>query len=111
MTVQDISVAEETLDPADWGEARALAHRMVEDAIDHLQGLRERPLWQEMPASVRSGFVAAVPQGPQPLDAIYSEMTANLMPLSDGQQASAVLDVVHGGGKLYRGFGGFSGGD
>lgn len=24
---------EETLDPSDWTEARALAHRMVEDAV------------------------------------------------------------------------------
>jgi hypothetical protein len=35
MSKQDIAGAEKTLDPADWGEARVLAHRMVDDASDH----------------------------------------------------------------------------
>lgn len=107
MTVQDISVAEETLDPADWGEARALAHQMVEDAISHLQGLRERPLWQEMPASVRSGFVAAVPQGPQPLGAIYSEVTANLLPYPMGNKHPRFWMWYMGAGNLTGALGDF----
>jgi aromatic-L-amino-acid decarboxylase len=40
---------EETLDPADWGAFRALAHRMVDDTLDHLASLRDRPAWQPMP--------------------------------------------------------------
>jgi aromatic-L-amino-acid/L-tryptophan decarboxylase len=80
MTLQQTNFAEETLDPADWDATRALAHRMVDDAIDHLHGVRDRPLWQEMPASVRAGFTGPLPQGPQPLDTVYSEITADLMP-------------------------------
>lgn len=33
---------EETLDPSDWTEACELAHRMVEDAVRHLEEVRER---------------------------------------------------------------------
>ena len=84
MTAQDKNLAEETLDPADWTAARVLAHRMVDDAIDHLGGVRDRPLWQKMPASVRAGFAEAVPRGPQPLEAVYSEITAHLMPYPMG---------------------------
>ncbi len=80
MTVQDLTYAEESLDPADWTQARALAHQMVDDAIDHLAGVRDRPLWQEMPAAVRASFAAPVPQGAQPLASVYSEITAHLMP-------------------------------
>jgi aromatic-L-amino-acid/L-tryptophan decarboxylase len=80
MTMQDIFIPEETLDPANWDETRALAHRMVDDAIDQLQGLRDRPLWQEMPAPVRANFASRAPQGAQPLAEVYSEITANLMP-------------------------------
>ncbi len=80
MTMQKTNFAEETLDPADWAATRALAHRMVDDAIDHLDGVRERPLWQEMPASVQAGFAEPLPQGPQPLEHVYSDITASLMP-------------------------------
>ena len=72
--------AEETLDPADWAATRALAHRMVDDAIDHLGGVRDRPLWQAMPDAVRATYATALPHGPQPLAQTYAEITANLMP-------------------------------
>ena len=80
MNAQNTIQAEETLDPADWVETRALAHRMIDDAIDHLQGVRDRPVWQDMPASVRSNFVGPAPKGSQPLEAVYSEITASLLP-------------------------------
>ena len=44
----------ETLDPADWDEFRALAHRMVDDSLDFLASLRENAPWQPMPREVRS---------------------------------------------------------
>ena len=37
---------QETLDPADWDATRTLAHRMVDDAIDRLRDVRDRPVWQ-----------------------------------------------------------------
>ncbi len=78
------NTAEGTLDPADWAGARALAHRMVDDAIDHLRGVRDRPLWQEMPAPLRTSFTGPLPQGPLPLEAVYSEITTHLMPYPMG---------------------------
>ena len=80
MTMRQTNFAEETLDPTDWAATRALAHRMVDDAINHLDAVRERPLWQEMPASVRAGFTEPLPQGPQPLERVYFDITASLMP-------------------------------
>ena len=79
MTIHKADIAEETLDPTDWAGARALAHQMVDDAIDHLDGVRERPVWQDMPPSVRAAFADPLPQGPMPLDAVYSEISTNLM--------------------------------
>lgn len=80
MTTQHQEVAEVTLDPADWASARALAHQMVDDAIDHLGGVRNRPLWQDMPATVRAGFSSALPQAPQPLGEVYAELRSQLLP-------------------------------
>ncbi|MCG6116179.1 MAG: pyridoxal-dependent decarboxylase [Mesorhizobium sp.] len=79
-----ISGAEETLDPIDWSDARALAHRMVDDSIGYLRDVRERPVWQEMPAEVRAAFEGSLPCGPTPLDDVYRQVTENLMPYPMG---------------------------
>ena len=34
-------IIEETLDPENWDEMRALGHRMVEDMMTHLENIRE----------------------------------------------------------------------
>lgn len=84
MTTQETFVTEETLDPTNWTEARALAHQMVDDAIDHLHGVRDRPLWQDMPDPVRARFAGPLPLGPSPAEAVYSEIKADVMPYPMG---------------------------
>ena len=75
---------EKTLDPADWSSLRALAQRIVDDAADHLEGVRERPLWQNPPSDVRAGFAAALPRERQPLETVHDEITRSLMPYPMG---------------------------
>ena len=48
-----MSTVSETLDPDDWDDHRAVAHRMVDDAVDYLRDIRTRPVWQDMPPAVR----------------------------------------------------------
>jgi hypothetical protein len=40
----DPGPAEETLDPPDWASVADLAHRIVDDAVDHVSRVRERPV-------------------------------------------------------------------
>lgn len=68
-----------SLDPEDWSETRAVAHRMVDDAIDHLAGLRQRSVWQPMPDDLRAQFRSGLPDAPMPLAAIYDEMRATVL--------------------------------
>lgn len=84
MTMQQMNSLEVTLDPADWNEARAVAHRIVDDAVDRLQAVRDRPVWRQMPDGVRAAFASPLPQGPQPLDAVYSELASHVMPYPMG---------------------------
>ncbi len=70
---------EETLDPDDWSTARALAHRIVDDAVTHLAEVRDRPVWQEMPDHVRETFTTPLPEGPTPLQDVYQEASDNLL--------------------------------
>lgn len=62
-----------TLDPDNWAAYRALAHRMVDEAIDHLDQVRERPAWRSMPDDVRNTFRSALPEDPTSLDIVYKE--------------------------------------
>lgn len=72
-------VAEETLDPLDWADVQALSHRVVDDAINYLRDVRDRPVWREMPAEVRSVFEAPLPRVPSPMADVYGEVSRTVM--------------------------------
>ncbi len=56
------TLPEETLDPENWGEFRGFAHRVLDDALDYLAGVRERPVWQSVPEEVRARFTGPLPR-------------------------------------------------
>lgn len=74
----------ETLDPENWDEMRALAHRVVDDAITYLETVRERPVWQPVPAEVAAFFDTPVPHAPAGADSVYEEFKANILPYPMG---------------------------
>lgn len=53
-----------TLDPADWTQLRALGHQILNDMFDHLEGIRARPVWQQMPDAARDSLRAPLPRAP-----------------------------------------------
>lgn len=73
------TVREETLDPMDWMDVRTLSHRILDDAVDYLRDVRDRPAWQEMPAEVRASFDAPMPTSGTPLDDVYRQVVDNVM--------------------------------
>jgi len=68
---EDSNDQPETLDPRDWTSIAALAHRIVDDAVDHVARVRERPVWRPLPGEIEAQFRAAVPLGPTPIDDVY----------------------------------------
>src|SRR5512142_2876335 len=56
---------EETLDPKDWESTRALGHRILDDALDYVKTLRERPVWQHALPHIRAHFEGPLPRDPQ----------------------------------------------
>lgn len=70
---------EETLDPDDWSDVRSLSHEMVDDAVEYLAGVRDRPAWKELPADVRAFFTSSVPTKAAPLGDVYREVVDNVM--------------------------------
>ncbi|HEY5167850.1 MAG TPA: pyridoxal-dependent decarboxylase, partial [Thermoleophilia bacterium] len=89
---------EETLDPQDWTVLRALGHRALDDAMDYMESLRERPAWEHAPARVKAHFDGPPPAGPQPIDDIYREYVEYVQPYQLGNSHPRFWGWVLGSG-------------
>ena len=92
--------AEESLDPVDWAETRDLAHRMMDDMLDWLETVRERPVWQPIPQGVKASFRAPLPQGATPVEAIYAEFLERVLPYAMGNPHPRFWGWVMGNGTV-----------
>jgi glutamate/tyrosine decarboxylase-like PLP-dependent enzyme len=88
-----------TLDPVDWAELRVLGHRMMDDMIDHLAGLRAGPVWRPMPETVREGFAAGLPVAGRDVAAVYDDFARHIAPYVTGNTHPRFMGWVHGGGN------------
>jgi aromatic-L-amino-acid decarboxylase len=75
---------EETLDPDNWESMRKLGHKMLDDMMDYMKTVRERPVWQHVPERVKAHFNSPVPQQPQPPEEIYEEFVEKVLPYPMG---------------------------
>lgn len=75
---------EETLDPPEWTAISAVAHRAIDDAVAHLAGIRDRPVWRSPPEDVRAGLDASCPVGPTPLAEVYDDYRRLVAPYPMG---------------------------
>lgn len=91
---------EETLDPRDWDETQALAHRMVDDMIAYLRTVRDRPVWQPMPESLRGSFNQPLPHGPRSADEVYEAFKAMVLPYPTGNIHPRFWGWVMGNGTV-----------
>jgi glutamate/tyrosine decarboxylase-like PLP-dependent enzyme len=81
------SGSELTLDPStagEWDELRALGHRMLDDMLDYLRTVRDRPAWRPVPADVRARLAEPVPHGPTPAETVYEQFTRDVLPYPTG---------------------------
>lgn len=86
------------LDPADWERFRASAHRALDDAIDFLRDVRERPVWQPVPDEVKARFDEGLPQEPTAFEDVYREFTQTILPYASGNIHPRFWGWVHGVG-------------
>jgi hypothetical protein len=98
--IAPLAAAGETLDPESWDETRALAHRMLDDMIDYVATIRERPVWQPIPDVVRAQFRESLPREPADLGEIYRTFSEFILPYATGNVHPGFLGWVHGGGSV-----------
>ncbi len=74
----------ETLDPESWDELRLLAHRMVDDAVNYIQKVGERPVWQPVPEKISDKFKSPAPKEPSSPADVYNEFLESIFPYPMG---------------------------
>lgn len=71
---------------------------MLDDLFDHLEGLRERPVWQPIPDAVRAAFDEPLPAAPVPVAEAHGRFLSQVLPYAVGNTHPRFMGWVHGGG-------------
>jgi len=72
---------DESLDPVDWTQFRQIAHRALDDAIDYASGIRQLPVWQGIPDSVKAELRnSPLPEDPETLSHAYDDFRRLVLP-------------------------------
>lgn len=89
---------EESLDPQDWEELRSLGRRMVDDMLDYLSTIRDKPAWQPVPESVKHHLEQPLPAESQHAASVYQEFVQNVLPYTNGNRHPRFWGWVQGNG-------------
>lgn len=71
---------EENLDPQDWEATRALGHRMLDDMLDYMKTVADRPAWQEVPEEVVENLREPLPLEPADETLVYEQFQRDVLP-------------------------------
>jgi aromatic-L-amino-acid decarboxylase len=71
---------------------------MLDDILDYVEHIRQRPVWQPIPTEVRARFHGDLPQAPSDLAAVHGEFMRDILPYATGNVHPGFMGWVHGGG-------------
>jgi aromatic-L-amino-acid decarboxylase len=86
------------LDPQDWSAFRTIAHAALDDALDYLEGIREQPVWREVPVDIEKALSEPLPRKPTPLAEVYRTFSESILPYGSGNVHPRFFGWVQGAG-------------
>ena len=90
-----------SLDPSDWAAARNTAHAMLDSSLDHIQFIRESPVWRRMPSDVQMTLEnEPLPEDGQSLAEIHHDVVTNVIPYAKGNSHPRYWGWVTGASTL-----------
>jgi glutamate/tyrosine decarboxylase-like PLP-dependent enzyme len=89
---------ETSLDPAEWGEFRALCHEMLDEALAHLETARTRPVWRPVPDEAKAALAEPLPRAPQGASRVCADFRRLVLPYATGNTHPRFFGWVHGSG-------------
>lgn len=95
---------EETLDPDDWESMRTLGHQMLDDMVNYIKTVRQRPVWQHVPDHIKDEFRKPVPRMSQLPEDVYREFVEKVLPYPMGNIHPRFWGWVLGTGTVMGAF-------
>jgi glutamate/tyrosine decarboxylase-like PLP-dependent enzyme len=84
--------------PQEWHEFSILAHKMVDDMLEHLSTLPQQPAWQKPPQRVRAALHEPLPHDGIGAEAAYNDFVTNVLPYPNGNLHPRFWGWVQGTG-------------
>ncbi len=89
-----------TLDPDDWDEIQRVFQRAIESCLSHTRDVRERPVWQPTPETIKARFREPLPRVGQPLEKLLARFEETVLPYGTGNVHPRFWGWVHGSGNV-----------
>ena len=89
-----------TLDPEDWSEVRRLGHELLDDLIDQLSNVGERPAWTPVPPQVKARLEQPAARLPADFSDVLGELKRDILPYATGNIHPRWFGWVHGTGTV-----------
>jgi len=86
------------LDPEDWTAFRALAHDMLDAALDHAEGARERKVWTPVSKPALAALQAPLPSEGEGAAQACADLLQHVLPFPTGNTHPRFFGWVHGAG-------------
>ncbi|GLI91800.1 pyridoxal phosphate-dependent decarboxylase family protein [Methylocystis echinoides] len=86
------------LDPDDWDAFRAESHRALDEMIDFLRDLRQRPVWTEPPPEARERFTRDLPQAGRDFPQVLEDFDRYIKPYATGNIHPMFMGWAQGAG-------------
>jgi glutamate/tyrosine decarboxylase-like PLP-dependent enzyme len=93
-------VLEETLDPENWDETRALSHRILDDMMDYLQNIRNQP-FTPLTEEAKKAIQSQLPKKGDGEEEVYNTFKEHIVPHSFQITRPDLWGNVAGTGSLY----------
>ena len=90
---------EESLDPASWEAFGAHSHAVLDELLDWLRTVRDRPAWRPVPAEVRAALRRPLPREGSGLEASWDELRKSVLPYPWGNVHPRFWGWVNGTGS------------
>ena len=71
---------------------------MLDDMFDYIEHIRQRPVWQPIPAEAREAFFTDLPKLPISLSEAHEKFMTQVLPYSGGNSHPGFMGWVQGGG-------------
>jgi aromatic-L-amino-acid decarboxylase len=78
------AVQNRSLDPQDWEQFRELGHQVIDDMVQYLRTVRERPAWQSPSEDSRRYLQAALPREESSIGEVYDAFKQHILPYPTG---------------------------